>query len=73
MATEYKEKANRFVALSRKEATDLIGLLTAQLAGVALQGNHSGACPEFVVFPVDDKGIPAADGTRLVFSIKPER
>lgn len=44
------EKGNEtFVVLSRKDATDIIALLVAQLAGTNVRGNHTGACPEVVV------------------------
>lgn len=37
------------VVLSPQEATDLIGLLTAQIANVALVGNQSGGAPTIVI------------------------
>lgn len=45
MATEIKFEDLKVIAVSRQEATDLIGLLVAQLAGVALVGNTGGAAP----------------------------
>jgi hypothetical protein len=50
MAHEKEIRENEVVViLTRQEAADLIGLLTAQLAGVALTGNMGGACPEIVI------------------------
>lgn len=56
MAREiYEEKAQtRILELSKKETTDLIGLLVAQLAGVALTGNMAGSVPTIVV---EEKGV----------------
>lgn len=42
------------VALSRSEAVGVIALLTAQLGGVPLEGNHAGAAPTVNV--VDSNG-----------------
>ena len=48
MATEkiYPPSDSIYLELTRQEATNIVGLLTAQLAGVALSGCHGGACPE---------------------------
>lgn len=53
-------------ALSRKEAADLVGLLTAQLAGVTLIGNQGGACPEIKIV---DRGVVIR---RLVLMLESE-
>lgn len=45
MAREHLHDALKVVLLSSQEAVDLIGLLTAQLAGVPLIGNQGGAFP----------------------------
>jgi hypothetical protein len=37
------------LVLTPQEATDLIGLLTAQMAGVPLIGNQSGGVPTIVI------------------------
>lgn len=42
-------RAHDTISVSRSEATHIIALLTAQLAGVHLTGHHAGACPEIVV------------------------
>lgn len=38
------------VALTRKEAADLIALLAGQLARTTIQGNHAGAAPSVILF-----------------------
>lgn len=47
MASEIIHNELKVIAISRKEAVDLIGLLAAQLGDVTLTGNHGGACPSF--------------------------
>jgi hypothetical protein len=50
MATEKAVGKDKVViVLRRQEAVDLIGLLTAQLAGLPLKGNMAGACPDIIV------------------------
>ena len=46
---EVIDSRNRVLVLGRKEAVDLIGLLTAQLAGVTLMNTMAGACPSINV------------------------
>lgn len=45
MATEDTEGKLRIITLSPQEAVNMIGLLTAQLAGVPLQGHAAGSAP----------------------------
>lgn len=53
MASEIIHEELKVIAMSRKEAVDLIGLLAAQLGDVTLSGNHGGACPSFWI---NDRG-----------------
>lgn len=53
MASEIIHEELKVIAMSRKEAVDLIGLLAAQLGDVTLVGNQGGACPSFTV---NDRG-----------------
>lgn len=52
--------------LNRKEAVDIIGLLSAQVAGVALTGNVSGSP---ATFNVVDRGHVLR---RYIFTVKSE-
>jgi len=45
MATQTKSNDMLIIELNRQEITDIIGLLTAQLAQRALVNNASGAAP----------------------------
>ena len=66
MATEVNHQELKIIAISRKEATDLIGLLVAQLADVTLVGNQGGAAPTINVV---DRGRILY---RLVLTLEPE-
>ena len=49
MARQYSDTYGSILELTRKEATDIIGLLSAQLADEPLIGNHGGACPQIII------------------------
>lgn len=55
---------SRYIELERSEAVNLIALLTAQLAGVALDNHISGDAPE--INTEDDK----RKQLRFVFSVR---
>jgi len=64
MASEHKLEGSLVVELDKQEAVNLIGLLTAQLARVPLQGNASGAVPSLNI--VEDGVVKY----RLLFLLK---
>ena len=49
MARQHNDTYGSILELTRKEAADIIGLLSAQLAEEPLIGNHSGACPQIII------------------------
>lgn len=53
MATEHESTGVKTLTLSKKEITDIVGLLFAQVADEPLVGNQHGACPVIVVQNVD--------------------
>lgn len=50
----HKDDALRVVAISRKEAVELIAFLAGHLAGQAVPGNHTGVAPEIRII---DRGV----------------
>jgi hypothetical protein len=66
MALEAKYKDMTTICLDRKEAADVIGLLAAQLAKVALVGNARGAMPSINVV------VNGQVKYRLVLYVEPE-
>ena len=53
MATESLHNGLHIIVLSRQEAANVLGLLAAQLADVALSGNQCGAAPQFTIVRPD--------------------
>ena len=45
----WKNYPHEVIVLTPQECTDLIGLLTAQIANVALVGNQSGGAPTIII------------------------
>lgn len=67
MATEeIVDKQLSVISLSKQEAVNLIGLLTAQLGNVALKGNASGSAPELNIIKYGQTKY------RLVFCLEKE-
>lgn len=63
MASRSTENKLSYITISKKEAVDLIALLTAQLADETAPGCMSGACPEIKLL---DRGVITE---RLVFVV----
>lgn len=66
MAKETFHQELQCITLSRQEAVNLIGLLSAQLGDVALRGNHMSAC--FDAYLHKQEGDPK----RLVIALEPD-
>jgi len=60
----YRLPNSRYIELEPEEAVNLIALLTAQLAGVALEGRIVGDAPDF--HTEDEKGKQL----RFLFSVR---
>jgi hypothetical protein len=69
MAKEERIENCRYINFTRKEATDFIGLLTAQLADETLIGNQSNACPDFKIY--NSAGI-LTSWTSFIVNAKPK-
>lgn len=52
----HKDGVHRVIAISRKEAVELIAFLAGQLGGETVPGNYAGAAPEI---RIRDRGVCA--------------